>query len=619
MFETSILNEVRAHDRRTRSAMNKKPKLVFFQFKYEPDVPAFLLLHKLEHVECLAQFFDVAVVSDDCDFEQVCDRIEPELALFESGLELRGARRLRIRNTNRCGHVPKLALLNADGCTENRVAILSDLERWGIDAAFTISVCAGEHMVSIADRLFTWANFIDPRTYRDYGEHKTIPVLLTGSRTPRYPWRNAVFKLLLEHYPSLLCPHTGYVSQSPAGRMLYGEQYARTINAALFAPACGSVTRDLVRKQLEIPGCRSCLIAEASPALAEAGFVDMENCVLADERTVLEKVDYLFARRELLEAITDGGHRLVHGRHTIEHRNQIFQWFCLHRSLRSNQRIVQRSPFSGLVVVDVSSHAANGHLRLGALHLIHLGRGDRHFDRGRYPEAEREYLACLSYLSEFPEAKLKLALCELHLANPRRALSWIVQPLQCTLAGYKAENPDPVEWAYFIVCLLCLGRVRGAARRSRQFSWMQHRELDRVRWVVDHLATHRERPSEPSECHRAPRESIHGIAEASFADWVDHLAHLLEHCGQHALGRALSAAARSAFDDPGAEANAQRITYRSLGTVNHGRRKRFSITVRPTLRRLDNPELGARIEQKLRGIQSALRGRLLTLRPARLR
>src|SRR5688500_18870932 len=61
----------------------KQPKLVFFQYKYAARFPAFLQLHKSAHVRCLAEFFDVAVINDHCDYQHVFDKHEPDITLFE--------------------------------------------------------------------------------------------------------------------------------------------------------------------------------------------------------------------------------------------------------------------------------------------------------------------------------------------------------------------------------------------------------------------------------------------------------------------------------------------------------------------------------------------------------
>src|SRR2546430_633804 len=122
-----------------------KPSLVFFQFKYDDHLPPFLLTHKREHVDCLSRSFDVTVINEDCDYNEVCDQYEPALALFESGVNHATCRRLRIENVRSNLTVPKLGLHHADAFCNARSGFLSDMEHWGIDTFFAISTTAAEH------------------------------------------------------------------------------------------------------------------------------------------------------------------------------------------------------------------------------------------------------------------------------------------------------------------------------------------------------------------------------------------------------------------------------------------------------------------------------------------
>jgi hypothetical protein len=93
-----------------------KPKLVFFQYRYDGNLPEFLLMHKRDHVKCLSEFFDVTVIHEDCDIQYVCETFQPDLTLFESGLSLRNCERPKITNIRACPNVPRLGLHNADAC-----------------------------------------------------------------------------------------------------------------------------------------------------------------------------------------------------------------------------------------------------------------------------------------------------------------------------------------------------------------------------------------------------------------------------------------------------------------------------------------------------------------------
>src|SRR6266700_2895938 len=233
---------------KSMNKMRPKPKLVFFQYRYDETLPEFLLIHKRDHVKCLAEFFDVTVIHEDCDYQRICDEYKPDLALFESGLDNPACEKPKITNTRTCLHIPKLGLLNADAFSNARAGFLSDMDHWGIETFFTISTTAAEHTPEIAHNLFVWPNFVDSEIYRDYGEWKSIPVLLTGNTQTFYPWRHKIFKLVAERFPSLLSPHPGYEPGRAMVQFMCGENYARTINASSIVPACGTVAKEVVRK-----------------------------------------------------------------------------------------------------------------------------------------------------------------------------------------------------------------------------------------------------------------------------------------------------------------------------------------------------------------------------------
>ena len=336
---------------------NFKPKLVFFQRNHQ-GLPKFLQLHMQLHVKCLASFFDVTVINRNCDYRQVCDEHHPDITLFESSsFHPKLSKKITIKNTSVYPEIPKLGLHNADGWCGARAGFISDMDLWGIETFFTICVSTSEHTPDISDKLFIWPNFIDSNLYRDYGENKTIPVLLTGQTGGLYPWREKISKVISNNFPHLALPHLGYESSS--SQMIYGQRYARAINASWFGPACGTVAKDIIRKQFEIPGSKSCLITERTPSIEAAGFADMKNCVFADEKDVVDKINYLFNNLEKLKEITNAGYNLVHSRHTMKQRDQIFQWFLLNKNLKTEDKIIQSNPFEPFQVVRKSEMCYN--------------------------------------------------------------------------------------------------------------------------------------------------------------------------------------------------------------------------------------------------------------------
>lgn len=469
------------------TAPQVRPRLLFMQSRYEHDTPRFLLAHKDEHVRCLSRFFEVTVVNHDCDFAHVCDQHRPDLVLFETGVELQKAHRLRIRNLGAFRGIPRVALANTDGCSELRTSILSDLDHWDVEALFSISAVAPEYLSCLPIPLYIWPNAVDPGLHHDRRLPKSITVLVTGARSARYPWRMSVFPAVTQCYATLDCPHGGYSSQAAAAHMLHGEAYARTLNMSVFAPTCGSVTRELVRKHLEIPANRACLITEPSHVLIAAGFQDMVNCVFGQADEVIDKVAHLLHNPDELARITQRGHDLVHAQHTFAQRDQIHRWFLFRRQFGVGTTIAQPQLIGPLIHVPEAGTVTQFSPRSASVHLALLHAADAHFRAGRWSEAEPLYHQSLAYLSEFPEAKVKIACCKLHQGDAGSALEWITQPLRCSLRRYGAEDPDPVEWACLLVCLLCLGRVHAAIRRSRQFPALRHVQLDGVRGLLRRL------------------------------------------------------------------------------------------------------------------------------------
>jgi Glycosyl transferases group 1 len=516
-----------------------KPRLAFFRWPRK-DLPAFIYLHLTQQLDCLSMFFDVILIQSNCDYGEVCDRYRPDLALFESGTYVG---RRRITNLKSCPHVPKIGFYNGDAYCCSRTAFLSDMDRWGIETYFTLSISLAEYLPDAADNLFVWPNFVDPAIYHDYGAPKAVPILFTGSQAAHYPWRNRIHATLAEHYPLLTCPHKGWFGARDTSRMLHGERYAQMINASWVAPTCGTIANELVRKHLEIPACKSCLLTEKTPALLAAGFADMENCIFADRSDVLDKLDYVFNTDGELERIASAGYELVQTRHTLYERDQILSWFALQSSLSNGQRIVQNDPFGPLMVVDRNAGVRSGHIVANGLDRVLLRRANEMLGRRDYKEAEVLFIRCLNY-HFVPEAMLGVALCSLYGGNADRALGLIESSIKKVFQGFGAADPDPIEWAFFVVCLLCQGKIKEAGRRACQFPTLHHPELERCRAIMSVLV-----PTYDARVHfgaggRTCRPSVHRRPERDMQSWVHEIVLMLRASGQNELADRLSGGAR---------------------------------------------------------------------------
>lgn len=185
------------------------------------------------------------------------------------------------------------------------------------------------------------------------------------------------------------------------------------------------------------------------------------------------------------------------------------------------------------MIVEKSSGITNSHIIGNALDRVLICQGDEKLWAGKYNEAEVFYLKCLNYLPYLSEPKLKLSFCDLYRGNAIDALSWIVQPIKTTLEYCQGLDPDPVEWACFIFCVLCQGKLDDAIKYAQQFPSLHHPELDRTRWVITILTNVDSRETTLNVDTAKRRFSIHQLPERNLNDWIDNLCMMLKACGQY--------------------------------------------------------------------------------------
>ena len=512
-----------------------KPRMVFFRWT-RAGLPEFVRSHVTEQLSSLEQFFEVIVIDGDSDYDEVCARLAPDLCVFESGVYA-GDR--AITNTSSHPEIPKLGFLHADAFDASRAAFVADMAQWGVTWFFTTSMSMAEYTPEIADRLFVWPNAIDPATFHDYEVEKNVPVLLTGSHARHYPWRTSVSRVLAPEFITMTMPHFGWNSEVSTARMVHGERYARLLSASSFVPTCGTVTKDVVRKHLEIPASGACLVTERTASIEAFGFVDMVNCVFATSGDVVEKLNELFREPERLERIVAAGKALVHEHHTVQHRTQVLQWFRLVSEHGQDITIDQSWPDGTLSLRDRARPIAP--VRSGGRDRTLITAGWDAVARGDAAGAEREFLRCVNYFF-IPEGAVGLAHSYLMLGDVAAARNWTSRLLVAALSHHHAGQPDPVQWAYEIRVMLCSGDVPSALSAARRFPALRNPELDRVRQAV---ATISGAPVFTEES--APRRAtITPVPDLDSAAWTAALVAMLEANGRHDLGARLTpgAAAR---------------------------------------------------------------------------
>ena len=160
-----------------------------------------------------------------------------------------------------------------------------------------------------------------------------------------------------------------------------------------------------------------------------------------------------------------------------------------------------------------------------------LRRGHESLLRRDYEAAEVAFIRCLNY-HFLSEAISGLALCKLYRGGARAALSLLESSIKIALESSDLADPDPVEWAWFVVGLLCQGDVKEARRRASQFPGLYHTELERCRAIVAILCSAHEGRQNFGAGGRTCRRSIHSLPERDMQGWVREIVTMLTACGQ---------------------------------------------------------------------------------------
>ena len=122
----------------------------------------------------------------------------------------------------------------------------------------------------------------------------------------------------------------------------------------------------------------------------------------------------------------------------------------------------------------------------------------------------------------------------LFMGNVTVAHEWIRGRIEATCeAG--AATPDPVEWAYFILTLLCLGREREALKHARQFPGLHHGELERARYVAA-IAAGGANEFVTCSSEAGSSYTVHELPPRDLRTWVNDTCRMLGACGQSQLG-----------------------------------------------------------------------------------
>lgn len=541
-----------------------KPRVAFFTQNYEKLVVANVLEPVVYRVlKALHYYFDLKIVTEECDYGRVLEEHQAELALFDGVIENRRPQ-YEIHNISAHPEIPRLGLCRIDSLSPSRLIFKQRMDDWLVDTYMIQADTAwGEAFAEVRDRVFYWPQFIDPDLFRDYQNYKSIPVLMVGNfegPTFQYPWRRQVKDFLTSTYPVLEYRHPGYMQEEDsinsvdhdwprdARFALSGEAYAKTLNAAWVVPTCGGYKNIVVGKHLEIPAARALLITEKTDAVVAHGFRDMENCVFCEPIEINAKLDYLFNHRDVLQRIIDAGYAHVHASHTYKQRPQILEWLRLRQSLNAGEKIVQPDLFGALKKVPAHDPCSTVHMA-GATDARLISEGDALLFGGNPAGAREIYKKIFTYVRYASEPLLKLALCNLYEGNAAMATPKLARMVS-NLIHFGAQAPDPTEWYLFMVTLLCIGGVQEAEAKLAEFPDVRRTELEAVRWAVYTLA---DKPDLANQVLLRMRDgkpedvSMHSFPRISFGEMFSFMGALMERSGQKQLADKLRGAVQLAF------------------------------------------------------------------------
>ncbi len=486
--------------------------------------------------------FDIVVTEEDCDLDALCDQARPDLIVFRGAYSALH-RRIAVKNPLSHGSIPRVGLYFGDGFCPTRPAFFHDMERWGVDTYFTQTFYFSENTPEIADRTFVLPQAFDEDLFRDYGEEKTVPFIVFGELAPWRRWRAETAAALMKRYPTMICPHPGYRASPTVGMGWVGESYARALNRSQFSICDGSIFNCVLRKHVEIPACGAILISQPIDGLKEYGFVDMENAVIGEGEALLAKIAALITDPSRLLNVARSGQKLAHARHASKHCDQLYRWFLRRRELKPGQTIIQHGTFGPFEVVENGRSGAARPFPIQANELTES-----------YREADEDYRSgapgiCLKKLSrilelkkEYAPARLLFVRALLKSGRPQDAAQQALFLFRFAKQADQAPEPDPVEWAWWVIGNLCRGDLAQAGAALDVYPALGHPELRRAAWLVAALQG-QTRPR-PQPAKKSDRPSVAISLAPSLASWLAEVEDLLRRCNQFGFADMVSALLR---------------------------------------------------------------------------
>jgi hypothetical protein len=173
----------------------------------------------------------------------------------------------------------------------------------------------------------------DTSIFKNYGQQKTIDVLLTGNLAPtRYPFRAKLYEYLLkmrkdpqfQERKIFSYPYPGYRLKQ-AFTDAHVIDYAKLINASKICLTCSGRFHLKYAKYVEIPACRSLLMADMPSEDQEV----LKNYLIEISPEIsyedfCKKIVYYLDHEQERQEWTDRGYKIVYEQYSQERYAEMF-------------------------------------------------------------------------------------------------------------------------------------------------------------------------------------------------------------------------------------------------------------------------------------------------------
>jgi len=426
--------------------------------------------------------FDVEEQSGAVDLAKACDQVQPDLIVFNGGIENESNRPLPGHTSLETdAGIPRIGLLLNDLYGISRVRSWEYLQDCGCDAFFAVYNYADNGIPELSEKCYYIPFWLREDLFQDYGLQKVVPVGLYGAGfidfRRHYPWRMAIAKKLLGTFPCFTSNRPDAYSKSS----FIGRDYAQLLNRTQLAFACGAITRAFTRKHLEICGARSALFCEETPILRSLGFRDGVNCIFVDADNVVDQVEAYLTDDAARETLTEAGYRFVRDRHSIKQRNQIIEWYRLRsRQSPDESRIVQTSPVDPLILRPGGKNPAPGWDERNPLEKI-VDEAYRQLLAGSVDQAIQHFQRVTGGLPGHVESRTGEVICLMILGRKKEALQCLRQLRGWLTRQFGTSRSEPVLESLHALLLFADGHHRAEIATVWQPGLKAHPVVDLVR------------------------------------------------------------------------------------------------------------------------------------------